>query len=132
MKIDLTNAELNVLRLGLSAALADVVPAFTDDGVEPDTDEGVHALEHQIATAEQLLAKLNRAATGGHIGADVARFNVFSAGAGNAWTHAGTAWRNRDGTMTVYLDTLPTDGRLTLHEDRTPKPVKPKAPASKS
>ena len=30
------------------------------------------------------------------------------------WLRAGTAWVNRDGSMNVYLDVLPLDGKLHI------------------
>jgi hypothetical protein len=32
------------------------------------------------------------------------------------WVKAGSAWVNRDGSMNVYLDVLPLDGRLHVRE----------------
>lgn len=32
------------------------------------------------------------------------------------WIKAGSAWINRDGSMNVYLDVLPLDGRLHVRE----------------
>lgn len=32
------------------------------------------------------------------------------------WVKAGSAWINRDGSMNVYLDVLPLDGRLHVRE----------------
>ncbi len=35
---------------------------------------------------------------------------------GTVWVKAGSAWVNRDGSMNVYLDVLPLDGRLHVRE----------------
>jgi hypothetical protein len=32
------------------------------------------------------------------------------------WVKAGSAWVNRDGSLNVYLDVLPLDGRLHVRE----------------
>lgn len=32
------------------------------------------------------------------------------------WVRAGSAWVNRDGSMNVYLDVLPLDGKLHVRE----------------
>lgn len=48
------------------------------------------------------------------------RYQVFSiketkekdGRAGAVWVRAGSAWVNRDGSMNVYLDVLPLDGKL--------------------
>jgi hypothetical protein len=37
----------------------------------------------------------------------------------------GTAWANRDGTLSVFLDVLPMDGTLTLRP-HAPRPSVPK------
>lgn len=52
------------------------------------------------------------------------RYQVFSIketkekenGRGTVWVKAGSAWINRDGSMNVYLDVLPIDGRLHVRE----------------
>lgn len=37
-----------------------------------------------------------------------------SAEGGSVWVRAGSAWVNRDGSLNVYLDVLPLDGKLHL------------------
>lgn len=32
------------------------------------------------------------------------------------WVKAGAAWINRDGSMNIYLDVLPLDGKLHIRE----------------
>ena len=52
------------------------------------------------------------------------RFTVFSIREGKTregkvtsfWVRAGTAFVNRDGSMNVYLDVLPLDGKLHIRE----------------
>ncbi len=34
----------------------------------------------------------------------------------SVWIRAGSAWVNRDGSINVYLDVLPLDGKLHLRE----------------
>ncbi len=34
----------------------------------------------------------------------------------STWTRAGSAWLNRDGSVNVYLDVLPIDGKLHIRE----------------
>ncbi len=48
------------------------------------------------------------------------RYSVFSIrsvkGGQSVWVRAGSAWVNRDGSMNVYLDVLPLDGKLHIRE----------------
>lgn len=52
------------------------------------------------------------------------RYQVFSIKEGQAangektqvWVKAGSAWVNRDGSLNVYLDVLPLDGKLHVRE----------------
>jgi hypothetical protein len=47
------------------------------------------------------------------------RFAVFSIRESNGksiWVRAGSAWRNNDGSLNVYLDVLPLDGKLHIRE----------------
>ena len=34
----------------------------------------------------------------------------------SVWVRAGSAWVNRDGSLNVYLDVLPLDGKLHVRE----------------
>ena len=34
----------------------------------------------------------------------------------SSWVKAGSAWVNRDGSLNVYLDVLPLDGKLHVRE----------------
>ena len=34
----------------------------------------------------------------------------------SSWVKAGSAWVNRDGSLNVYLDVLPLDGKLHIRE----------------
>jgi hypothetical protein len=40
-------------------------------------------------------------------------------GPASIWVRAGTAWVNRDGSINVYLDVLPLDGKLHIREAAT-------------
>lgn len=52
------------------------------------------------------------------------RYQVFSVResrgpdgkAASTWVKAGSAWVNRDGSLNVYLDVLPLDGKLHVRE----------------
>lgn len=49
------------------------------------------------------------------------KYTVFSIRQGQGkegavWVKAGTAWVNRDGSLNVYLDVLPLDGKLHVRE----------------
>lgn len=56
------------------------------------------------------------------MGENVKRWAVFSirkAKGGDIWVRAGSAYTNRDGTMTVHLDVLPLDGQLHMRDAAT-------------
>ena len=78
--------------------------------------------EEQASAISLAHAALNQEAAKSDRGADVRRYKVYAVrpakekGADPVWVSAGTAWRNRDGTMSVYLDVLPLDGKLTFRE----------------
>lgn len=40
----------------------------------------------------------------------------------SVWVKAGSAWKNRDGSINVYLDVLPLDGKLHIRETLEAKP----------
>ena len=48
------------------------------------------------------------------------RYQVYSIknveGRAATWIRAGSAWVNRDGSINVYLDVLPIDGKLHIRE----------------
>lgn len=51
---------------------------------------------------------------------NVGAFTVFSIKAGkdgSVWVKAGSAYTNRDGSINVYLDVLPLDGKLHLRRN---------------
>lgn len=48
-------------------------------------------------------------------------FSVRQSANGSVWVRAGSAWTNRDGSLNVYLDVLPLDGKLHLRRSDTDK-----------
>jgi len=53
-----------------------------------------------------------------------AAYNVVERNGKNFWTRVGSAFHNRDGSMNIYLDALPRDGKIQIREDdreREPK-----------
>jgi hypothetical protein len=36
---------------------------------------------------------------------------------GRVWSRIGTAWLNRDGSMSLQLEAIPIDGRVNVRED---------------
>jgi hypothetical protein len=53
------------------------------------------------------------------------RFAVF-AQVGQEQKQIGRAWYNRDGTITLALDSLPVDGKMTCRPDPAPRPSAPR------
>lgn len=49
----------------------------------------------------------------------LAVFAVKESNGKSTWIRAGTAWTNRDGSLNVYLDVLPLDGKLHIREALT-------------
>jgi hypothetical protein len=47
-------------------------------------------------------------------GSRLAVFALKQSPRGTVWVRAGSAWTNRDGSINVYLDVLPLDGKLHL------------------
>jgi len=67
-------------------------------------------------------------------GKPLAVFSIREGKDGTVWVRAGSAWRNRDGSMNVYLDVLPIDGKLHIREalpDDVPAGKRPNADGSK-
>ena len=50
-------------------------------------------------------------------------------GGSSQWVKAGSAYLNRDGSLNVYLDVLPLDGKLHIRAPRAEDLTKPDAPA---
>src|SRR6267378_2547976 len=53
-----------------------------------------------------------------------AAYNVVEKGGKRYWNRVGSAFHNRDGSMNIYLDALPRDGKIQIREDdreREPK-----------
>jgi hypothetical protein len=92
----------------------DEVVTFIVDGKQPD-------IEPECQKCRSLRDAADRR---------VVRYDVFTLRDKNTpsarYLTVGNAWRNRDGTVTVFLDSLPTDGQLLLREAVGPKPSGPK------
>lgn len=43
-------------------------------------------------------------------------FSIRNGKNGSIWTRAGSAFMNRDGSVNLYLDVLPLDGKLHVRE----------------
>ncbi|MFT3710525.1 MAG: hypothetical protein QM817_23115 [Archangium sp.] len=50
----------------------------------------------------------------------------------STWTRAGSAFMNRDGSINVYLDVLPIDGKLHVREPIVEKQTNNRAPTNGS
>lgn len=47
-----------------------------------------------------------------------AAYNIIErAGGRRIWSRIGTAFKNRDGSMNIFLDSLPIGGKLQIRED---------------
>jgi hypothetical protein len=47
-----------------------------------------------------------------------AAYNIIErAGGKRIWSRVGTAFKNRDGSMNIFLDSLPIGGKLQIRED---------------
>jgi hypothetical protein len=43
--------------------------------------------------------------------------NIIEKGNKTYWSRVGVAYHNRDGSMNIYLDALPRDGKIQIRED---------------
>jgi hypothetical protein len=46
-----------------------------------------------------------------------AAFNIVERGEKRFWNRIGSAFRNRDGSYNIFLDSLPRDGKVQIRED---------------
>ncbi len=48
-----------------------------------------------------------------------AAYNIIDRGEGKPriWSRIGSAWKNRDGSMNIILDSFPIGGKLQIRED---------------
>ncbi len=48
-----------------------------------------------------------------------AAYNIIDRGEGKTkiWSRIGSAFKNRDGSMNIYLDSFPVGGKLQIRED---------------
>ena len=52
-----------------------------------------------------------------------AAFNIVERNGRRIWSRVGTAFQNHDGSMNIYLDSLPLGGKIQIREDdRTREP----------
>lgn len=96
----------------LQTALESMLRQFDKPGQKTEEQEAAIVLGRKALSIE---------ATKPTRGEDVKRYKVYAVRQSKdkddlTWVPAGTAWRNRDGTMSVYLDVLPLDGKLTFRE----------------
>ena len=45
-----------------------------------------------------------------------AAYNIVERGEKHYWNRVGSAFRNRDGSYNIYLDSLPRDGKIQIRE----------------
>jgi len=58
-----------------------------------------------------------------------AAYNIIERrGGGRIWSRVGTAFKNRDGSINVFLDSLPIGGKIQIREDDRER--QPKAPGA--
>ncbi len=46
-----------------------------------------------------------------------AAFNIVERGEKRFWNRIGSAFKNRDGSYNIFLDSLPRDGKVQIRED---------------
>ena len=46
-----------------------------------------------------------------------AAYNIVERGGRRFWNRVGSAFHNRDGSMNIFLDSLPRDGKIQIRED---------------
>lgn len=56
-------------------------------------------------------------------------YSIRNGKGGSVWVKAGTAFINKDGSLNVYLDVLPLDGKLHVREATEKKDAAPLEPA---
>ena len=71
-------------------------------------------------------------ASGGRSGSrPLAAYNIIKReGAKNIWSRVGSAFKNRDGSLNVFLDSFPLGGKLHIREDDRDYGAKDRAPAA--
>jgi hypothetical protein len=50
------------------------------------------------------------------VGKRYAVFSIRTLKEGSVWSRAGSAFANKDGSVNIYLDVLPLDGKLHIRE----------------
>jgi len=46
-----------------------------------------------------------------------AAYNIVERGGRRYWNRVGSAFHNRDGSVNIFLDSLPRDGKIQIRED---------------
>jgi len=46
-----------------------------------------------------------------------AAYNIVERSGRHFWNRVGSAFQNQDGSMNIYLDALPRDGKIQIRED---------------
>jgi hypothetical protein len=58
-----------------------------------------------------------------------AAYNIVERSGRHFWNRVGTAFHNHDGSMNIYLDALPRDGKIQIREDDRDREKKDRAGA---
>ena len=53
-----------------------------------------------------------------------AAYNVVERNGKRFWSRVGSAFRNRDGSMNIYLDSFPLGGKIQIREDDRERPAR--------
>ena len=59
----------------------------------------------------------NQQQSGGGRSRPWAAYNIVERGGRPFWNRVGSAFHNRDGSMNIFLDSLPRDGKVQIRED---------------
>ena len=54
---------------------------------------------------------------GGGRGRPWAAYNIVERSGRRYWNRVGSAFHNRDGSMNIFLDAIPRDGKIQIRED---------------
>jgi len=61
-----------------------------------------------------------------------AAFNIVERGEKRYWNRIGSAFKNRDGSYNIFLDSLPRDGKVQIREDDREQKKEPGALAKEA
>jgi hypothetical protein len=59
----------------------------------------------------------NQQQSGGGRARPWAAYNIVERSGRRFWNRVGSAFHNRDGSMNIFLDSLPRDGKIQIRED---------------